>query len=374
MPRFIREFSNQHITPSYMGSRQMGSPMDVGAFSTVQLMRGEVKSVTYPSDVGSVTKKFIEYEVDVEYRDGSGAAVTKKIPACMLINTFGGVADRVSFGLRASTEEARDGSNFSNGSKVLVLCLLGEVSEGYIVGGIREGEAKDSKDDGHNLFFEFNGTQATVNKDGEFKLLHRGPTNAKGDLASNADKNGNGSSASFLKDGSIKISTPESIQGIFFYHKDKKSAIIADEKFEILVSGDMYTNTSGNWETMSDKGCLIQANDNVKIKSSGVLVGAATDKWLLASTYRQSESTKNQMLMTSLTSLSTLAMTAGISLGAGGALHLIPIGGPIAGSPLVISAGVAIGLMMPLITSMMSAITSFESQSMSYLSMKNKND
>jgi hypothetical protein len=78
--------------------------------------------------------------------------------------------------------------------------------------------------------------------------------------------------------------------------------------------------------------------------------------------------------MTSLTSLSTLAMTAGISLGAGGALHLIPIGGPIAGSPLVISAGVAIGLMMPLITSMMSAITSFESQSMSYLSMKNKND
>ena len=68
------EFKNRMVIPSYLGSREMGKIQDLGSFSTFQLMQGEVKEIIYPDSKKSVSKKYIEYRVDVEYRDGEGPA------------------------------------------------------------------------------------------------------------------------------------------------------------------------------------------------------------------------------------------------------------------------------------------------------------
>lgn len=391
-------YRNRSVMPSYLGSRTMGVPQDLGTFSTVQLLQGEVKEIIYPKDKRSQSQKYIEYRVDVQYRDGDGPATTVTFPNCYLINAFGGIADNSSYTLRADEKEPEGEEVSATGSKVLILCVNGDTSKAYIIGGIREDDAKEgeTKEDGHHLAFEFNGVNFAINKNGEATLTFRGQTKVNGELGDDAVAEAEGTRIEINKEGNVTVATPEDKQFIRVNHKDKKLEILVDEEWNTEVNGKMVCTVEKNIdiESKSDK-INLTAGSNVVVKSTGVLVGDATDKWLLASTYRQAESTMHNMMKSAIAQLNaagstlttagaTIASGAGVIAGAASGMT-VPIVGSIIAGPIIAggAATVATGAgqvsaaaaqIIAAATQLTSAISSFEAQAEIYLSKKNKND
>lgn len=380
--------------PSYLQTAAMGYSESMGEFDSHGLMLGEVKEIIYPTDKRSVNKKFIEYKVSVQYRQGSEPAASVEFVNCQLINTFGGIADKFRYTFRADSKDSRPEEVFGIGSKVLILCLNGESSRGYIVGGSREEKDEaDKKEDGHNLFFEFNGISFAINKDGEAKLVFRGRTDHKNELdtENGADEAAQPTTVAITKDGNLTISTKEEAQFIRLNHKDKKLEVLADTEWNVKVNEKWVVETGKDVDfTFGAKCSIAVQNDiefktsmgkidigaagNVNIKSMGVHIGGASEMFPMFSTYRQQEMQLHTKLMAGLGQLAGFAAAAGIGLNAASVAHKVPVAGPIAGSVPLQAAAVAITNMVPAITQLIAAITTFEAASVTYLSLKNKND
>ena len=366
--------SDGSVIPSYLNAEQMGARSPHSGFSNLCLRQGEVKDVLYPDDSRNVSKIFVEYNVVVQVRNGNGPAVSVLYPNCTVANLFGGIGDKSRYTLRGQTKEPDLKRITSDGSKVLILCVNGETRQALIVGGISEDKTAEKKEDGHSLFFEFNGAQGTINKDGELQIRFRGATDAAGKLTESAIKEAEGSTAVFDKYGGIKVYTPQEKQSLFLDNQNKKLTIQADEEFDVSVNGKTALDVGKAISVRGGAGCSIEIQDTVSITSSGVHVGAATDAWLLASTYRRAETIKNDTLKTALSTLSSQVTTAGAALLAASPLMLIPMTGAALAAPSIAAAAAAITSMVATIGTMMSAIATFESQSSSYLSTKNLND
>ena len=224
------------VIPSYLGSFSQGSHQDTGTMSNLAFRTGEVREIIYPDDDKSLSKRFIEYTVDVQEKDGNGPGTSTKYAGCVLLNLFGSVGDILRFTYRVDDTQNPPEDGIGVGAKVAILCVNGDTTKAVILGGFRDtgtdkdgtkAEGKDKKDDGHNLFFEFNGVQTKINKDGELQIRYRGATKVDATLDDNADADAEGSTLIFSKDGGIKAYTKDEKQFMFLDHANKKLEFLA---------------------------------------------------------------------------------------------------------------------------------------------------
>lgn len=355
------------VVPSYLSTEPMGQSVPQKNFSNVSLRQGEVRKIIYPDDKLSLTKKYVEYSVAVQYQEGNGPALSVLYPNCTIANLFGGVADKLRYTARAQKNEPKKGQVIGDGAKVLLLCVNGNIRRAYIIGGINEDKEPEKKDDGHNLFFEFNGIQFEINKDGEAVVTFRGATQIDGKLNEGADAEAEGTTLTFNKEGNVTIATPKEKQFIRVNHKDKKIQFLADEEWNVSVNGKMAFDIKKDIKIDGGTTMDVTIAKNVTIKSSGVLVGDATDAWPLFTTYRSNESTMHNMMTSAMAQLTA----AGGLFSSAGPLMSIPVAGAIIAGPMIASAGAMITAAAGMLTS---AIATFEGSASMYLSKKNKND
>lgn len=316
-------------------------------YANNSLMIGEVKEIVWPNDKKSQSKRFVEYTVEVAQGAMGDVPVPRIFTGCMAINFFGGIADKeiATFRANAKPQAAYDGSGATgdqpgvgDGAKVLLLCADGYVTSPIILGGVRhivDYKAKDDAEKGHHYEWVFNGSSLKVNKDGELELSFGGKTNADGSLHSDADKEASGTKIFFDKKGNAIFAT-----------KDNKEIIKLDHE------------------------------------NNKVLIGEATENFLMAKTYRKEEQTKNDKMSGQLDKMAidmqqvciNLIISAAALSAAGP--QLAPLAGTqisIAGGRLNVAASKLMSVMNR-ISIIASAIKDFEARGQSYLSDKNFSD
>jgi hypothetical protein len=389
-------FQNRKVVPSYLGTRPMGMTSGPSTHAdTNQLLLGEIKEIIEPTDKRSLSKLYKEYNVDVQFREGTGPTTVVTFPNCLISNLFGGVADKFVYTLRADGKEPTDKKVVTTGSKVLLLCLAGSAGQAIIIGGIRESQKEDDKADekGHNLSFSFNGILFDINDDGELKLQLTGATKVDGEPDSDkgADPEKITTTVEILKNGNFKLYTKEEKQFIHVDHENKKCEFLFDEEWNVKVNKKVVEEYGDAWSVTCKSTIAIESSKDATqkitggtwtldasgktfIKSAGLEIGKATDNMLLATTYRKAETQLHSQLMGALTGLATQLGVAGAAINAACQPMKIPVAGPIIASAILQPAGVALTGAVSLVTQMVSAITSFEGQAATYLSMVNKND
>jgi hypothetical protein len=349
------------VIPSFLNVIRNSSSLDPGSsVGNITLRVGQVREIIYPEDKRSSSKKFIEYRVTIEDIGNQGSGATVEYNNCFLMNSFGGIADKLTYTLRADPKSKNKDDMLSAGSKVLVLCINGSSTNPVIVGGIRDSrktEKKDSEDLGHNLFFEFNGLQATINDSGELQVKFRGKTKENGNLDPSANSGAEGTSILFDKDGNIKLATPNDDQKIEISHKDKKININAKSECNINVSGSANINASGSINLTTTSTCNLTAAGMVTIMSPGVSIGMATDATLKGSSFRNAQQDMHNNLKGALDGVAAALNTAASML-----TWNIP------------GAAAALGSAAGSLGAASSALQSFESKSSQFLSDKNKSD
>lgn len=357
--------SDGTVVPSFLSTRAgAGHSGFARSMMEMGLREGLVVAVHAPSADTNTNKHYYEYDVKVDHVD-NGTHTEIIFPRARLGNSFGGVADfvrwRPRLGGRASND---DGAIFSTGSRVYVMCVNGNTKSAIILGGAQHPVGSDPEGDEEPLFvFEFNGIRAEIHPNGDFKLIHRGATDPMG-VVEEDDATKNGTSITMDAEGDILIGTGADSQNLIHLDSQgKRIHITGEEEVEIEAGG------------------------NVKINSTGVLTGGATDYTIMGTTYRTAQQALHQTVMPLLVSLSGLLATAGAQVAAAGGsmataagFHSIPVAGPILGvAPLTTAsgalsgAGATLAAAAPLVTSIMAAIQGFEAAG-PYLSTKNRSD
>jgi phage baseplate assembly protein gpV len=193
---------------------------------------GEVIRKVDPTSQDSRSKLFYEYDVLVSHYENE-AFTTKIYRNCFLINSLAGLADKSHFTLRAS--DSNDPAIPGNGSKVLVLCLDGNETQTFIVGGIQAEADPDDVDKGHHFYWEFNGVVLEVNDDGSWSITNNGKTNIKGEADKDRDTDGSGTKVSVEANGNFTIQTPKG-QVIKLDNTDGSITISSDQQVTIKTN------------------------------------------------------------------------------------------------------------------------------------------
>lgn len=293
LPHFVAAERTPHYDPG-------------ASFDNLRLRLGEVKEIVWPDDKRSRSKRYVEYRVYVEQRR-NGTGFGRMYENCLLANPLAGLADQAVWTLRAAGPDRVKGSP-TLGSKVLLLCVNGENASPVIIGGLRD--PKDGKDQGttsspkHYARLAFNGVVFEVNDDGELIVTYGGKTKADGttDVASDVA----GAHVKLDKDGGITVSDGSGKNAVSISHHDGKVRVARENGFE---------------------------------------VGAATDKMVLGTSYRDAEKQLYTQLRTELKQLQTLLQTAGTAITTAAA-QPVPPGGVVgtlapAGAALLAAAQVA---------------------------------
>lgn len=390
------ELRDGTIIPSELAAVDTGGGIfGSSAFGNTALRVGEVVEMLYPSNERNLSKKFIEYRVAVQQRDGEGGAVLTIYNNCMLLNGFGGLADKTRHTLRADASTERNGDGLGRGSKVLILCVNGETNQAVILGGVRdENDADlDREEDGHNLYREFNGIGFAIDKFGQLKVQFRGATTIDGklDAAHEASEENGPTTIEMQKDGSVEVYTKDRAQRLKVDHANKKTEFHFDKLWDVQVNEKVTEKYGAEWECSVGATITIQAEKDIVIKSAtgtwtaecagrsyiksaGLHVGKATDAFMLGTTYRAAESQLHAKLIASLTALSVqLGLAGGAVVAACGPMP-IPVIGPGLATPSLAVAGGALTSSVAIVIQMVTALTAFEAQAPRYLSLKNKND
>jgi hypothetical protein len=314
---------------------------DGGVFDNNSLRLGEIQKIIYPKDDDSRSKVFIEYNVYVQQlENGTGAGVL--YTNCLLVNLLAGLADEFHYTLRVpktpSLAELKEKKGLGFGSKVLILCLDGQRTRAYILGGVRDPRDerdKESKDLGHHLNFEFNGIGVFINKDGELTLTYKGKTLIDGKVDAKDEQVG--TYFRLDEDGNALLSDKDGKNSLLIDHKNKKVIIKRDEAFEL---------------------------------------GEATDKMLLGESFRNAQKQKNNKLKSYFKTAKNLLQQAGTQLNTAGGAVAGPFMAAAAG-PSMIAAAQLIIQVSTMMEQMGQAIGDFEdsaSQKESFLSKRNKAD
>jgi hypothetical protein len=385
------------VIPSYFGVESMGvASAGQNTFLNQSLRLGEVREIHYPGDKKNLSGKVVEYEVAVQQQEGSGPAATVTYPNCIAVNLFGGVADKLRYTYRKATNPVASKATVSNGAKVLVLCVNGSSRRAYIVGGVTEIPDKDDlekKDDGHNLAFEFNGIGFGIDREGQAKLTFRGATKIDGSLdeSAGADEANGPTTVELLKNGNFTLYTKDSKQSLTLDHENKKAAFVFDEAWEVSVAGRVQERYGEDWTLESGGATSIKSTGSVAIesststwtarsagqsfiKSAGLQVGMATDAMMKGTTYRVAETALHSQLLAALGTLAGVLGSAGGSMSAAAVPMAIPIIGPVVAAPMLGAVGAQLTACIGIIGQMVAAISSFEAQAPTFLSLVNKND
>jgi phage gp45-like len=358
-------YDNTEI-PSYLGIEPRGEGNEVDLLTNYILRVGEVRDIIYPTDKRSIGKLCIEYEVEVQHRDGIGVATSSIYRGVTASTAFGGLADKINATFRKDTTSSDTG--VGNGSKVLLLCLSGDQSKGIILGGFDDRKEK-ATNQGHVFEFEFNGAQFHVDNDGQIEIAFRGKTNADGSLADSADPNAEGAKILFEKDGSVTIQTNGQNRGQYIKldHTNKIIEMSAASDFVVDSEVVTVTSTDGMFLESTDSSVSIQSRD-------GLQVGSANEAFILGTTYRQNEGQMNQLNSKMLGMASTLLQTAGTTLQTAAALNAVPMVGGIMAMPSLIAVATAIMGASQALNTASNNINQFENNFSDYLSKRNFGD
>lgn len=348
------------VLPSFMkvleGAGPTGSDLSLNDY---RIHVGRIVAIHGPGQSSNNNRKFFEYDVEVDV----GGGVKKVYPRCVMADPFGGYADYVQWTPRLSHGTDESGSRVDYGTRVFVLCLNGHTSRAVIIGGAKHHALpKETQEDGHHFVAVFNGVKISVNSEGELELNRKGPTFSDGTPTGDEAQE---AYIHFNNLGDMELGAGADSQALIYLDSQNK---------RILIEGEDQVK--------------VNAGGNVTVESAGLLVGDATDATMLAETYRIQEQILHDTIIPLLIQLAALLATAGGSTAAAGAsfgvaagVHVIPIAGPIVGAPAIAAAaaalaaaGSAISAAAPLVSQIMAAIQNFESQSLRYLSKKNRND
>ena len=205
------------------------------AWGNTMLRHGEIRKRTDPGDINSRSKLFYEYDVLVSHYENE-TFTQKMYYNCFLINGLAGLADKSHFTLRAS--DSNNPAIPGNGSKVLVLCLDGNETQAFILGGIQAEADPDDVDKGHNFYWEFNGAVFEVNDDGSWSITNNGKTNIKGEADKDRDTDGSGTKVSVEANGNFTIQTPKG-QIIKLDNTDNSITITSDSNINITSNSQI---------------------------------------------------------------------------------------------------------------------------------------
>jgi phage baseplate assembly protein gpV len=279
------------VIPSFYDTRFVGAgaaPLG-GAFDNDLLRHGEVVRLIKPSEKGSRTKRFFEYDVLVQHRE-NGTAVTKLYQNCVLINPLAGFADKAVWTLRPAPTQAASAADFDLGvgSQVLVLCLDGAHASAVIVGGIRNDQDKDEEARGHHAVVEFNGVQFRANDDGSWTLTNKGKTAADGSADPKRDASGAGTTVKVQADGNFEVRTATG-QFIQIDHKGGKVTINGASLVETIADRINHGHGADEPHVLGNKLVklltkiiqLILKPDHYLTAVGPTLVNLHTPDWLL---------------------------------------------------------------------------------------------
>lgn len=229
------------VIPSWYRVRSVGAQEDTdAAFGNLALRAGQVVRVVEPEDDRSLSKRYREYDVVVDHRE-NGMLAAKMYHNCIVFNAFGGAADYTDWTLRTDPKAppggGRDAQTPTFGSKVLILCVNGEQSSAWIVGGVKDQRQDDrgTKALGHHLAWEFNGVHFDVRDDGSWQLANRGKTAADGKPDQKRDA-GAGTTVECKADGTWQVRTKDGAQSITIDHK--AGTIKVDAKSRLTLVSD----------------------------------------------------------------------------------------------------------------------------------------
>jgi hypothetical protein len=364
------------VIPSYFGTRDRGVPEDTGELTNTSLRVGEVRKIIHPGDEASISKKVIEYIVEVQHRDGNEPGTTSMYAGCTISNLFGGAGDFFRYTLRPDNGKKTGEGGIGVGAKVLLLCVNGSTNRAVIIGGVPDTHVDDSPQgsQGHNLAFEFNGIGVTIDSDGQLQVKFRGKTHVDGSLA--ADDNGP-TTVSIYHDGTFEVKTRNGLQYIQVNQSKHSIDIQADESWRLNVSGtanfeaaddmrfisgsNITADIEGDYKFFSNLGAFfINVRGKTRISSAGVEIGLATDAMLKGTSFRLAQTTQHATMAAALTA-------AGTALTVAAGLMVVPVVGAMAASvPLAAAA-------TQLVTAA-GAISAFEAASPTFLSLWNKLD
>jgi len=302
--------SDMTVVPSYLSTLASGILRDTGIQTNTSLHFGEVKELIYPSDPRNVNRRYIEYAVDVYPKIGSGPRTVQRYYGCLLSNPFGGGADTYRYTLRAAPKTSA--SSYGPGSKVLLLCTDGDQTKAVILAGMRDnfispdGFQGVDTNQGHNLFWEFNGLQCVIDQQGALTVTFKGPTKSDGSFndSTGVDQNLVGSSLQLQSDGSVLIASggPEDTQqNLQIDNTNNTFTIIADNQFIAHGAGTMTFTIQDDVRIQSEKGMMeLDADGVVSVISAGLHVGKATDAFLLGTSFRNAQSRMNKQVAQAL--------------------------------------------------------------------------
>jgi hypothetical protein len=360
--------------PSYLGVESRGTGPDSQALLTNYALRyGEVRKLIYPDEELSISKTQVEYDVEVEHRDETGVTTTSYYRGVSGNNWLGGFADKFHATYRSGPPDGQNSTGLGVGSKVLLLCVSGDTNKAIILGGLRDpglDTLQDKREDGHNLWFEFNGVRFTVDKDGQPTLKFRGATKNDGTLADSADPKAEGTTVRVTKDGSLTVATPSDKQFIKLDHTTKTLEILADSSWNAKVNGNLRFEVGSDNELISGKSQYIRTKDDIILfpEKGGVLVGQATDQWVKGTSFRRYQKIKNKQYQQQFTQAFALCTTAGSNLTAAAGLNAIPlVGGALALAPMLTAAQTILQL-GTVFANLATAVFSFEANEAEYLS------
>jgi phage gp45-like len=277
------------VIPHYVGisdtSNLSQQPLDIQ--NNWMIRAGEVVGMYFPKDPGNLSKKHIEYAVNVYHRDGRGVATI--VPyRCLLAEGMGGIADYLRFSLRPADKKAKNTTDsvMSNGARVLIACPNGDMSQAVIIGCLKHSQSGDpeerqrgqpGQDGGQFYQLHLNGVAIDINDDGELLLQTNGPTKIDGKPSDRVDENQEGSFIRLAKDGTITISnnrTEDEGESIVISTADKKITIKSEteehqttDAWTVEAQGDVSITTEGE--------ATIEADGDARLDGSNIYLGSA---------------------------------------------------------------------------------------------------
>lgn len=356
------------IVPNFQGVRNtVTARPQTEQFEQWGLRVGQVRDIILPKDERSLSKKFVEYNVEVQHRDSYGRISNVLYPNCFLASTFGGRGDKVRFTHRFAKKT--DGNGVGEGSGVIIGHINGDRQQAVILGGIRDSEdAPDDDNLGHNYFREFNGVREFIDNDGQFSVTFTGATDYDGKLKDGVDEAASGCYFKFLKNGNFEIVHDN--QKLELKHADKSWNMEAEENIDLLTkNGYIHIIAEGDinifgHNDISDIRLGVKFGRISLESNTGVSIGAdaelATEHLVLGDTWR----TQMMALCTALSG-ALAAATAGL-VAAATAIVVVPA------VPATEAAGLTAASVA--LTTASSALSNFQSQLPMMISKKNTTD
>lgn len=234
-----------------------------------KLLVGTVLAMYYPDEDKNLSKKVIEYDVNVFESNENGSVNVHTYFRCRAADLFGSNSDSLEYTYRPQSNQSPDPAN-TNGSLVLVLCINGitEAGSAVVIGGLQtlQRQVISDSSDGHFYDFNFNGIRQFIDKDGAFSIEFNSAINNDGKQANSAAA---GTIISIDKNGVVSIKDNEN-QAITIDRTAKTISIGNGADSMVIDKGSksVTTTSSGELTEKSAKAMTVKSGDTLNMESS----------------------------------------------------------------------------------------------------------